>query len=305
MPAMSTPTHLSRKDYFCALAVVVIWGLNFVVMKVGMRGLSPMMLGALRFALAAFPLILFVRMPRLPWHWVAAYGLVQGLGQFGLLFTALKFGMPAGMASLVIQTQAFFTLLLAAPVLHERARRHHWIGLGVAALGLAVIAGARGDGPGQMTMLGFVLTLGAAFMWAVSNMIVRLASRKAPGYDPFAFIAWSSAAPVLPFLALAVLIDGWEPVVGMVTGMGWGEALSVLYLAVLATLVAYTLWTQLLSRHPAAKVAPFSLLVPVVGLWAASMAFGEQLQPLQWVGAGCVLAGLIINQVGARWLRTR
>ncbi|WP_367351175.1 EamA family transporter [Achromobacter animicus] len=302
---MSTPTHLSRKDYFCALAVVVIWGLNFVVMKVGMRGLSPMMLGALRFALAAFPLILFVRMPRLPWHWVAAYGLVQGLGQFGLLFTALKFGMPAGMASLVIQTQAFFTLLLAAPVLHERARRHHWIGLGVAAMGLAVIAGARGDGPGQMTMLGFVLTLGAAFMWAVSNMIVRLASRKAPGYDPFAFIAWSSAAPVLPFLALAVLIDGWEPVVGMITGMGWGEALSVLYLAVLATLVAYTLWTQLLSRHPAAKVAPFSLLVPVVGLWAASMAFGERLQLLQWVGAGCVLAGLVINQVGARWLRTR
>lgn len=301
---MST-THLTRKDYFCALAVVVIWGLNFVVMKVGMRGLSPMMLGALRFALAAFPLILFVRRPQLPWHWIAAYGLVQGLGQFGLLFTALKFGMPAGMASLVIQTQAFFTLLLAAPVLGERARRHHWIGLGVAALGLAVIASGRGEGPGQMTMLGFALTLGGAFMWAASNMIVRLASRKAPGYDPFAFIAWSSAAPVLPFLLLAVLIDGWEPVVGMITGMGWGEALSVLYLAVLATLVAYTLWTRLLTRHPAAKIAPFSLLVPVVGLWAASMAFGEQLQPLQWLGAAGVLTGLIINQVGGRWLRNR
>ncbi len=270
-----------------------------------MRGLSPMMLGALRFALAAFPLILFVRRPQLPWQWIAAYGLVQGLGQFGLLFTALKFGMPAGMASLVIQTQAFFTLLLAAPVLGERARRHHWIGLGVAALGLAVIAGGRGEGPGQMTMLGFGLTLGAAFMWAASNMIVRRASRKAPGYDPFAFIAWSSAAPVLPFLLLAVLIDGWAPVVGMITGIGWGEALSVLYLAVLATLVAYTLWTGLLTRHPAAKIAPFSLLVPVVGLWAASMAFGEQLQPLQWLGAAGVLAGLIINQVGGRWLRSR
>ncbi|KAI1694767.1 eamA-like transporter family domain-containing protein [Ditylenchus destructor] len=298
-------THLSRKDYLCALAVVVIWGLNFVVMKFGLKGLSPMMLGALRFALAAFPLVLFVRPPRLPWHWIAAYGLVQGLGQFGLLFTALEFGMPAGMASLVIQTQAFFTLLLAAPVLHERARRHHWIGLGVAALGLAVIAAGRGEGPGQMTMLGFTLTLGGAFMWAVSNMIVRLASRKSPGYDPFAFIAWSSAAPVLPFLALAVWADGWEPVVGMITGIGWSEALSVLYLAVLATLLAYTLWTQLLTRHPAAKIAPFSLLVPVVGLWAASAAFGEQLQPLQWLGAGGVLAGLIINQIGGRWLRNR
>jgi O-acetylserine/cysteine efflux transporter len=292
-----TTTHLSRKDYF--------WGTNFVAMKVGMRGLSPMLLGALRFALAAFPLILFVRAPRLPWRWVAAYGLVQGLGQFGLLFTALKFGMPAGMASLVIQTQAFFTLLLAAPILHERAQRHHWIGLGVAALGLAVIAGGRGEGPGQMTMAGFVLTLGGAFMWAVSNIIVRLASRKSPGYDPFAFIAWSSAAPVLPFLLLAVLIDGWQPVVGMIVNIGWGEILSVLYLAVLATLVAYTLWTQLLTRHAAAKIAPFSLLVPVVGLWAASVAFGERLETLQWVGVACVLAGLLFNQLGGRWLRTR
>ncbi|WP_313378318.1 EamA family transporter [Achromobacter insolitus] len=300
-----TTTHLSRKDYLCALAVVVIWGTNFVAMKVGMRGLSPMLLGALRFALAAFPLILFVRAPRLPWRWVAAYGLVQGLGQFGLLFTALKFGMPAGMASLVIQTQAFFTLLLAAPILHERAQRHHWIGLGVAALGLAVIAGGRGEGPGQMTMLGFVLTLGGAFMWAVSNIIVRLASRKSPGYDPFAFIAWSSAAPVLPFLLLAVLIDGWKPVTGMILGMGWGEILSVLYLAGLATLLAYTLWTQLLTRHAAAKIAPFSLLVPVVGLWAASVAFGERLEPMQWLGVAGVLAGLLFNQLGGRWLRTR
>jgi len=246
-----------------------------------------------------------VRPPRLPWRWVAAYGLVQGLGQFGLLFTALQSGMPAGMASLVIQTQAFFTLLLAAPLLHERAQRHHWLGLCVAAAGLAIIAGGRGAGPGQMTMTGFVLTLGAAFMWAVSNIIVRLASRRSPGYDPFAFIAWSSAAPVLPFLLLAVLIDGWEPALAMVAGMGWSEALSVLYLAGLATLLAYTLWTQLLTRHAAAKVAPFSLLVPVVGLWAASMAFDESLLPLQWLGAACVLAGLVLNQLGGRWLRTR
>jgi O-acetylserine/cysteine efflux transporter len=154
-------------------------------------------------------------------------------------------------------------------------------------------------------MVGFVLTLGAAFMWAVSNIIVRLASRKAPGYDPFAFIAWSSAAPVLPFLALAVMADGWDAVAAMILGIGWGEALSVLYLAVLATLLAYTLWTQLLTRHPAAKIAPFSLLVPVVGLWAASAAFDEHLRPLQWAGAGCVLAGLVINQVGGRWLRNR
>ena len=110
---------------------------------------------------------------------------------------------------------------------------------------------------------------------------------------------------MLPFLLLAVLIDGWEPVTGMILGMGWGEILSVLYLAGLATLLAYTLWTQLLTRHAAAKIAPFSLLVPVVGLWAASVAFGERLEPMQWLGVAGVLAGLLFNQLGGRWLRTR
>jgi len=301
---MTTTAHpLTRKDYLCALTVVVTWGLNFVVMKLGLQGLSPMMLGALRFLLAAFPLVLFVRRPRVPWQWVVLYGLTQGLGQFGLLFTAIKFGMPAGMASLVIQTQAFFTLLLAAPLLGERARRHHWAGLAVAAAGLAVIAAGRGAGPGSMPMAGFLLTLGAAFMWALSNLVVRHASRKAPGYDPFAFIVWSSLAPVLPFLGLALALDGPGPVAGMVLGFGWREALAVLYLAVLATLLAYTLWTRLLTRHPAAKIAPFSLLVPVVGLWAAWMAFGERLEPLQWLGAALVLCGLVVNQIGGRWFR--
>ena len=301
---MSTPTHLSRKDYFCALAVVVIWGLNFVVMKVGMRGLSPMMLGALRFALAAFPLILFVRMPRLPWHWVAAYGLVQGLGQFGLLFTALNFGMPAGMASLVIQTQAFFTLLLAAPLLGERARPWQWWGLTLAFGGLMVIAMAHGEGPGQMTLAGFVLTLGAAFMWAASNLVARRAAQ-AGAYAPFPFIVWSSVVPIVPFWGLALWNDGAASVAAQLHAIDGTAMLAVAYLAFLATLLAYTLWTQLLTRHPAARIAPFSLLVPVVGLWAASMAFGESLRPLQWLGAAGVLAGLILNQLGGRWLRTR
>ena len=160
--------------------MVVIWGLNFVVMKTGLGPVADDA-GALRFALAAFPLILFVRPPALPWRWIAAYGLAQGLGQFGLLFVALQAGMPAGMASLVIQTQAFFTLLLAAAAARTRAPAS--LDRGVAALGLAVIALGRGDGPGQMTMIGFVL-MGAAFMWAVSNIIVRLASNRAPGYAP-------------------------------------------------------------------------------------------------------------------------
>ena len=298
---------MSRGDLLRALAVVVIWGLNFVVMKVGLQGIGPMLLGALRFSAAAVPFLLFVKFPNLPWRYVAAYGLAQGLGQFGFLFLGLQMGMTVGMASVVMQTQAFFTLLLAVPVLGERARAAQWLGLAVALGGLLLIATAHGEGPGQMTLAGFVLTLGAGFMWAVSNLVARLASRVAD-YDPFPFIVWSSVFPVLPFVALALWMDGPQTVVQQLTGIGWPAILSVLFLAWFATLLAYSLWTRLLKRHPAGRVTPFSLLVPVVGLWAAWVFFGELPLPQQWLGTGLVLMGLVVNQLGGMWLswyRTR
>lgn len=293
-------TALSRGDLLGALVVVVIWGLNFVVMKFGLQGVSPMLLGALRFAAAALPFIWFVRRPQLPWRYIAGYGLAQGLGQFGFLFLGLHLGMTAGMASVVMQTQAFFTLLLAIPVLGERTRLGQWLGLTVALGGLLAIVTAHGDGPGQMTLVGFVLTLSAAFMWALSNLVARLASR-VTDFEPFPFIVWSSLFPILPFVALALLSEGWHTTATQVQGMGLTAWLAVLFLGWMATLLAYSLWTRLLKRHPAGRVTPFSLLVPVVGLWAAWVFLQESPLPQQWLGAAAVLMGLLINQAGG-WL---
>lgn len=292
----AAPAGLSRGDALRALSVVVIWGLNFVAMKVGLHDVGPMLLGALRFAAAAFPLVLLVSRPPLPWRFLVGYGLAQGLGQFGLLFLGLQLGMTAGMASVVMQTQAFFTLLLAGPLLGEKAGRNQWLGLIVALAGLLVIATAHGNGPGQMTLIGFILTLSAAFMWASSNVVVRFAVREAPGYDPFSFIVWSSLFPVLPFALLALSMDGPATVLHQLSGLDWRAVVAVLFLAWFATLLAYTLWTRLLQRHPAGRVVPFSLLVPVVGLAAAAVCFGERPEPAQWVGTAGVLLGLVINQ---------
>lgn len=297
---MTTTTRMSGGDYLCVAAVVVIWGTNFVVMKLGLKGLGPMMLGALRFAVASLPFLLFVRRPALPWRYIVLNGLVQGVGQFGLLFTAIKFGMTAGMASVVMQMQAMFTILLAGPLLHERASMRQWAGLLVAAAGLAAIALAHGEGPGQMTLIGFVLTLGAAFMWAASNMVVRFAKRANPSYDPFAFVVWSSVAPILPFLALAIMTEGGETTWRMLASFGIREGLAVLYLGLFATLLAYSLWTRLLQRHNVGRVSPYSLLVPIVGLWAGAAVFDEQLSALQWLGVGTIMAGLLINQFKLR-----
>ena len=205
---MSAPRPLSAGDWSGAAGVVLIWGLNFVVMKIALRDFGPMLLGALRFIVASLPFIAFLPRPRLPWRFLAGYGLAQGLGQFGFLFLGLKLGMPAGMASVVMQSQAVFTMLLAAPLLGERAKPMQWLGMGVAACGLAAIGLSHGEGPGDMTLVGFVLTLGSGLMWAASNLIVRFAAQRAPRYDPLAFIAWSSLAPVLPFALLALWLGG-------------------------------------------------------------------------------------------------
>ncbi|RFP77507.1 O-acetylserine/cysteine exporter [Hydrogenophaga borbori] len=281
------------------MAVVVIWGLNFVVMKLGLQAVSPMLLGALRFAAASLPFLLFVKPPPLPWRFIAGYGLVQGLGQFGFLFLGLQLGMTAGMASVVMQTQAFFTLLLAVPLLGERVRAHQWLGLGVALAGLLLIASAHGEGPGQMTLAGFVLTLSAAAMWALSNIVARRASQIAR-YEPFPFVVWSSVFPIVPFALIALATDGPASLQRQLHGMGPGAWFAVVYLALAATLLAYSLWTRLLQRHAATRVTPFSLLVPVVGLWAAWVAYGEAPLGLQWLGTGAVLLGLVVNQVGGR-----
>ncbi|OZI37248.1 O-acetylserine/cysteine exporter [Bordetella genomosp. 10] len=297
---MTAATRMSVGDYLCVAGVVAIWGLNFVIMKMGLKSLSPMLLGGLRFAVASLPFLLFVKRPALPWRYLASAGLLQGLGQFGLLFTALKFGMTAGMASVVMQMQAMFTILLARPLLNERGSLRQWLGLLVAAVGLAAIASAHGDGPGQMTLIGFVLTLAAAFMWAGANMVVRFAWRARLSYDPLAFVVWSSLVPIVPFFALAFLTEGEDATWRMLGAVGIREGLAVLYLGLLATLLAYSLWTRLLQRHDAGRVSPYSLLVPVVGLWAGAFAFDERLSGVQWLGVGTIMCGLLINQFRLR-----
>lgn len=298
-------TSLSRADWAKALVVVVVWGLNFVVMKWGLATLSPLVLCALRFLAASLPFLLFVRPPRhLSWGVMAAYGFVQGVGQFGLLFTGMQLGMPAGMSSVVLQTQAFITMLMAAALLGETPHRWQWLGLCIAIGGLVFIGAAHGDGASGMTLAGFLLTVGAAAMWAGSNLLTRVAARQGP-YEPVSFIVWSSVFPIVPLLLLACVVDGTEAVVQQLRGLGGREVGVVAYLALLSTLLGYGLWTRLLQRYAASTVAPLSLLVPVVGLLSAMLLLGERPTAWQWMGTLGVLAGMVINQFGGLWAKRR
>jgi len=282
--------------------VLLVWGVNFVVIKVGLRGVPPMLLGALRFLLAAFPAVLLVPRPRLPLRWLVAYGATIGLGQFAFLFTAMHVGMPAGLASLVLQAQAFFTLLFAAVFLGERWHLHNLAGLVLAAGGLALL-GAAG-GPARVPPLGFALTLCAAACWALGNVVTK----RAGSVNLLGLVVWGALVPPIPFLALSLALDGPARVLGALAGLDGSALFAVAYLAWGATLVGYTLWGRLLSRHPTHRIAPLSLLVPVVGLASAALLLGEGLSARQALGGALVMAGLLVHVFGTvafLWMRAR
>ncbi len=288
---------MSGRDLLLALVVIVAWGMNFVVIKVGLDGLPPMLLGALRFALVAFPAILLIRRPQLPWRWLVAYGATISLGQFAFLFEAMHNGMPPGLASLVLQSQAFFTLFFAAIFLGERLRAASVLGLVVAAGGLALI-GLESDA--ATPLFAVILTLCGAAMWAMGNIITR----RFGNIDLVALVIWGALIPPLPFLALSWWLEGPALIEQSLRTISVNSLLALVYLSFVATMLGYSLWGRLLSRYPVGKVAPFSLLVPVVGISSSAWLLGERMSPLQMCGGALVMVGLLINVFGPRlWRR--
>ena len=286
---------MTPRDYLTALAIAVVWGFNFVVIKFGVGEVPPLMLAALRFLVVVFPAIFFVKRPATSMWLVAGYGLAIAVMQFGFVFGAIALGMPAGLTSLVVQSQMFFTMLGVWLVMGERPMRQQLIGACVAFGGIVVIASQRWGGSG---LAPFLMVIAAAASWGAGNVIGKLAGR----VDMLSFIIWSSLAAPLPLLALSGLIEGRAAYAAVLRG-GVGLWASVAYLAYLGTLFGYSLWARLLSRHPAAEVTPFTLLVPVTGILSARVLFGEATSAVEWMGAGLVLAGLSWNVFGPRLTR--
>jgi O-acetylserine/cysteine efflux transporter len=291
--------HFTTRDYLCALAVVVIWGLNFIFMKFALRDFTPFQMGAARYVFAVFPLILYIKRPNLDVKWLLFYGLFQGVGQFGFLFVGLKLGMTAALASVLMQTQVFFTAIFGFVLLGERPSRSLQIGLLLAASGLACFAmnyiAPQANNTTATTLFGLIFCVLGASMWAASNIVVRKAQQSLnqdTSFDAVAFLVWSSVAPILPFVALTLLFDS-EATRWRWLAAPWSSWLSIAFLGWVATITAYAMWTALLKRHPANRVAPFSLGVPVVGITAGMVVLGEQITAWQWGGIALIVAALL------------
>ncbi|MBK1836505.1 EamA family transporter [Azospirillum sp. YIM B02556] len=273
-----------------AVAVAAVWGFNFVAIKVGLRDFPPLLFSCLRFALAALPVLVlgWRKGPPVPWRFVIGIGVMLGVVKFPLLYLGIDAGMPAGLASLVLQSQAFFTAIFAAFLLGDRPGPRQIGGMVVAFAGVGLIALEM---PAGDSLLGLGLTLAAAAAWGVANIVMKRA--KAP--DLFSLMVWVSLVPPLPVLALSLALEGPDRIVhafATLTVVGVG---SLLYIAAAATLFGFAAWGFLMRHYPASLVAPFSLLVPIFGMSSSALLLGETFTAAKLAGGLLVFAGLALS----------
>ncbi|MEI6485630.1 MAG: EamA family transporter [Sphingomonadales bacterium] len=284
---------LSARALLLALAVVLVWGSNFAVIGATLHALPPLLFAALRFAAVVFPLIFFVRRPAVPWRILAGYGIAIGVGQFGLLFIAINGYIAAGLASLIVQSQAVFTIAMAMILSGERLKPLQYGALALALAGLAVILGHTG---GDVTVTGIVLVLGAALGWSLGNMVQRSAGK----VDMLGFITWASLFSVPPLALMALWFEGWPAIHTALLAATPAVWAAIAWQAVGNTLFGYGAWGWLLARYPATSVAPTSLLVPVIGMASTALFLGEPLPGWKLFAAALIVGGLAVNVLATR-----
>jgi len=284
---------MSPRHVLLATLVAALWGFNFVVIEVGLGEMPPLAFAALRFAAAAAPAVFFVRRPAVAWRWIISVGALIGVGQFGLLFVGMHQGMPAGLSSVVLQTQAVFTVLFAGVLLRERPRAVQIAGMAIALAGVAII----GFNFGQASpIMAFLLCVGGAAMWGLGNV----AMRKARPADAFGFMVWMSLVPPLPLLLLSAIFEGPTAVVDGLATMTVAGFAALAYIAYVSTLVGFGAWGWLMRRYDAGLVAMYSLLVPPFGLASAAIALGESITAVNLLAAALIVGGVALGSVRLR-----
>ncbi|MET4582132.1 O-acetylserine/cysteine efflux transporter [Conyzicola nivalis] len=282
---------MSLRDRLLALFVVVCWGLNFPATALALEHFPPFFLVALRFSIIAIPTLLFIPRPKVPFRWLLGVGLGIGTLQFAFLYLGMAAGMPSGLASIVLQASAPFTVLIAGVWLRERITARQAVGIAVAVVGLGVIAFHRSQ---LAALLPVVLTLCGALGWAIGNV----SSRKAQAPNALHLTLWMSVIPPLPMIAVAFWVEGpariGDSLATALTLEALPSVLGLLYIVVIATIVGYGIWNGLLSRYPSSTVAPFSMLVPVVGVLASWAAFGEVIDLTELLGGAAVVVGVLV-----------
>ncbi|RLU90525.1 hypothetical protein CTZ27_21645 [Streptomyces griseocarneus] len=289
---------MKKQHILIAVVVTAIWGLNFSVIKIGLKSVDPLILAGIRFALCALPAVFFLKRPQVAWKYIIGYGLVFGVGLWGVVNLGIKAGVSSGISSLVLQFSAFLTILLGAVVFREKLSRFQYLGIAVALVGLFSVTFVT---DGTVTIAGVALVLFGAAAWSVANVIMKKAKPK----DTLSFMVWSSLFSPVPLFLLDLVVNGTKGYVELPHQLGWAAILSLLFQAYPNTVLGYAVWNWLLREYPVSTVAPLSLLVPIFGMAGSVAIFGESLPPLKLVAGALIVAGLVIGLYGKRLAESR
>lgn len=285
---------MNPKDGALLALVIMVWGINFLFMKLALNDVPPMILGLLRFVCVIVPAIFFLKPPPVAWYLLVIYGLSISFGQFALMFTALDLGLPTGLAALILQIQVFFTVFIAGVVLREPVLVHHVLAMFTAAVGLVFIG--IGHYQGALSFSALLPVVGAAASWACGNIVVKRIGQ----VHPLSLVVWGSISACVAFALAAGWLYGAAGVYQHIQQLSWQGISGVLFLSYVASLVGYTGWGALLARYPASKITPFALLVPVVALLVGYFALEERLGVWHWLGIFTVMSGLLLHIFGYR-----
>ena len=288
------------RDIVLLVAIAAVWGFNFVPIRWALDAVPPFALAATRFFLASVPMVFFVRRPQAPVRLIVAYGLLIGVGQFGLIFLAISLGLSAGLTSLLAQLQVFFTVGLAAWFLGDRASFAQLVGAGLAGVGIALLIWERLEGGASAPLLPLLMLIGAAGFWGVANVIARHLGRTYQ-VDGFQLVVWSSLASPIPLALMSFALEGGLAPVTKLVNAGWLAWASILFIVIAATLWGFGTWNVMLRRYTAAAVTPFALLVPFAGIGSAALLLGERFTALELISGAVIISGLAV----ALWPRRR
>lgn len=280
-----------------AVLITAIWGFNFSLIKLSLASVDPLLLAAIRFSLCAFPALLFIRRPQVPWRYLIGYGLVFGIGLWGVVNLGIKAGLSAGIASLVLQVSAFISLLLGAWLFQEKLNRYQLFGMLLALAGLLCIILIS---DGSVSLPGVLLVLFGAAAWSVANIIIKRANTQ----QTFAFLVWASAFAPLPLFALDYAVNGSSSYHTLLSQLDTTTVLAILYQVYPNTLFAYWVWNSLLKTYPVSRVAPLSLLVPIFGLLGSVLVFAESVPLSKALAVLLIILGLAVGLYGQRIVKS-
>jgi O-acetylserine/cysteine efflux transporter len=286
---------MRRSHFLLGLLLMMIWGLQFPMIRLATQALPPFLLGAVRFFFTSIPLVFFIKKPKIPLKMLLLYGWCTFALQYGLLFSAIHQGIFSGLAALIYQFQIFINIGLAYVFFQERVHRAQCLGILIAFCGIALVGVHALQG--NITLLGFCLAILAPTAWAFGN----IALKKSPSANALALVVWGNLISVPPMILVGLLCEGGQKWLAAWQHLSWSTVGAAAYIVYFSTLLGFSLWSWLLIIYPIKTVVPFMMLVPPISMLAGFFVLNEGLSAWELYAALFILSGLAINFFGDSW----